>query len=237
MQDKIEKLSRELDELLGQEPKDHGVITSRTIIANWFFGFVEGYAQWRNKYPLLTEIVSVLRYMLYAFLFFAFMWWMAGTAAGKLTGLEGVRNRVVFAYYSVVWLSKGVPNVDELQMPPKRFSGTIEKIVDDLLVISYHDKGKSVRRLVRPANVILANREGFAEWAEPYLLKGVVVDFYKPTDRASGHDVWSVVIWSEQVPINVKIVELGYGAPETNSETVIVNGVFARYYAKRARSG
>lgn len=237
MQERIEKLSRELDELLAQGPKDRGVITSRTIVAGWFFGFVEEYTQWRYEHPYLAKLIAVLRFMFYTFLFVAFMWWMAGTAAGKLTGLEGVRNRVVFAYYSVVWLSKGVPNVDELQMPPKRFSGTIEKVVGDVLVISYYDKGKSVRRLVRPANVILANKEGFAEWAEPYLLKGVVIDFYKPIDKASGHDVWGVVIWSQRVPINVQLVELGYATPEENPETVIVNEVFSRYYARRARSG
>lgn len=233
----IDELSEQLDRLLEQTPRDRGAVTFRSILRSMTFGFFEEYAQWRYEHPILSRLVSIFRAVLVLVLITAFAWWLAGTAAGRVTGLDGVKSRFVFGYYSLVWASKGAPDIDAMQLAPKRFSGTIEKVVGDVLVVSYYDQGKSVRRLVRPANVVITNKEGFNEWAKQYILKGVTIDFYIPIDKASGYDVWAVVFWSNRVPINVQLVEKGYGTPESNPITQIINQVYSGYYMQRARSG
>jgi len=233
----VKELSEKLERLLKQMPRDQAPITARSLFKSLVFGFFEEYAQWKYEHPVLSRLITLLRFFLYFALLVGLLWWVAGTAAGRLTGLEGVKNRVVYAYYSAMWASKGVPSVDSLPQPPKRFSGTIEKVVGDVLVISYYDNGKSVRRLARPANVIITDKKGFQGWAEQYLLKGVTVDFYIPIDKTSNYDVWGVVFWSNRVPINVELVEQGFGTPERNPETVIVNRIYSQYYLQRARSG
>lgn len=233
----IKELSIKLDKLLSQAPRDKGPITLGSIFKGVMFGFFEEYAQWKYEHPYLSKLISFFRFIVFYSIILAFTWWLAGTAAGNVTGLEKVRSRVVFGYYSMVWASKGTASASNLQVQPKRFTGTIEKVVGDVLIISYYDKGKGVRRLVRPANVVITDKNGFKSWAKQYLLKGVTVDFYVPIDKASGYDVWGVVLWSNRIPINVQLVELGYAYPEKNPETEIVNSVFSQYYLKRAKSG
>lgn len=233
----IKELSEKLERLLRQMPREKEPATFKSVFRGFTFGFFEEYAQWKYEHPFLSGLLKVFRFFVFSFFLFAFAWWLAGTSAGRVTGLDSVRNRTVFAYYSVIWASKGMSDVDSLPLTPKRFSGTIEKIAGDVLIVSYYDQGKSVRRLVRPANVIITDKKGFGEWASKYLLKGITIDFYTPIDKASGYDVWGVVLWSKRVPVNVQLVELGYGTPEKNPETQVVNSIFSRYYLQRARSG
>lgn len=233
----IEQLTKKLEHVLAQMPKEREPVTFRSISKGYAFNFIEEYAQWKYEHPVLSRILAILRFVVISALILFFMWWLAGTSAGRAVGLESVKNRITFGYYSAVWASKGVPPVDSLPVTPRRFSGTIEKVVGDVLIVSYYRDGKSVRRLARPANVVITDKGGFKEWAEQYILKGVTIDFYIPIDKASGHDVWGVVIWSKRVPINVQLVERGYGTPEINPETQVVNSVFSQYYLQRAKSG
>lgn len=233
----IEALGERLDKLLDSMPKEIEPATFKSVFRIFTFGFFEEYAQWKYEHPYLSKFLAVFRFFMFFAALIGVFWWVADTSAGRATGLESLRNRVGFAYYSVVWANKGVPSVDSLQVPPKRYSGTIERVVGDVLIIRYYDNGKAVKRLVRPANVVISDKAGFADWAKPYLLKGITVDFYNTTGKVSGHDVWNVVLWSKRVPINVQLVERGYGVPEKNPETEIVNQIFSQYYFQRARSG
>ena len=233
----INRLSEQLDALLKKSPRESAPTTLRSLARQMTFSFFEEYAQWKFEHPYLAKIVRLLRFLFLSFMVIALFWWLAGTAAGKLIGMDGIKNRFVYGYYALVWANKGMPEVDSLQVAPKRYSGTIEKVVGDVLIVSYYDKGKSVRRLVRPANVVIADSKGFREWAKPYILKGITVDFYIPIDKASGHDVWAVVLWSKRIPVNVQLVEQGVGYPEHNPETQVINQVYAQYYFRRAKSG
>lgn len=233
----ISDLSKKLDDLLAQSPVEQKPATFAGILRQSAFDFLEEYSQWRYEHPYLSGCVTALRYLFFLIMLVSFLWWMAGTAAGRVLGVDGVRDRFVFGYYSLVWASKGMPSIDSLPYQPERYSGAIEKIVGDMLVVSYYKDGKSIRRLVKPANVVVTDRKAFGEWAKSYLLKGVTIDFYVPIGKASGYDVWGVVIWSQRTPINVQLVEQGIGVPEINPDTQVVNSVFSQYYFQRARSG
>lgn len=233
----VEDLSSKLDKLLSQVPAEKEPVTFKSIFRLSTFGFFEEYAQWKYEHPYISRFVTFLRFVFIIFMLSAFMWWLAGTAAGRVLSLDGVRDRFVFGYYSIVWASKGMPSINSLHTTPERFAGTVEKIVGDILVVSYYKDGKSVRRLARPANVIVTDKKAFEGWAKQYLLKGITIDFYIPIDKASGYDVWGVVMWSKRIPVNVQLVEQGIGYPEKNPETQVVNSVFSQYYYKRARSG
>lgn len=113
---------------------------------------------------------------------------------------------------------------------------------DDLGVSSNYQRfsggnGQRLRRLVKLANVIVKDKEAFAAWANPYLLKGVALDFYRPIDKVSGHDVWGVVLWYRRAPLNVETVEQGIALPEKNPPTTVVNQIFAQYYWGLAKNG
>ncbi len=233
----IERLSQQLEELIEQTIFNRRPVTLKSILRGFTFRFFEEYAQWRYEHPYLSKILAIIRFFLIAGLVLIFAWWLAGTSVGKVTGLNNVKSRVTFAYYSVVWASKGVPAVESLQVAPKRFSGTVERVVGDVLIVSYYNQGKSMRRLVRPANVEIVDKKGFAKWAKQYVLKGITIDFYIPIGKASGHDVWAAVLWSKRMPVNVELVELGFGHPQINPETEVVSQIYSMYYLMRAKSG
>jgi len=233
----IERLSESLDKLLASMPKEREPVTFRSLFRTLTFGFFEEYAQWKYEHPLLSKLLRLLRFFFITLMLAALFWWVAGTAAGKVTGIEKIRDRAVFAYYSIAWANKGVPSVDSLPEPPARYSGTIEKVVGDVLVVRFYSNGKSYRRLVRTANVVVSDKKGFGEWAKQYLLKSITIDFYNTGGKAAGYDVWNAVLWSKRVPINVQLVEKGYGVPFKNPETDVVNMIFSQYYFQRARTG
>lgn len=189
------------------------------------------YMQWRYEHPGLSMVAGFFSFNIALSLMLLLAWTIADTSFGAAIGLSSTRSRIEHAYYAVVWSTAKGDGIDTLPIAPERVTATIERIVGDVLIVSYFDKqGQRIQRLVRPANVILTDKAGFASWARKYLLVGVTLDFYIPIDKVSGRDVWGVVIWRNRVPVNIELVEQGLGYPEKNPPTAVVNQIFSQYY-------
>lgn len=209
------------------------VIRSDRVAA---FEAYERLLQWKYEHPVKAGILRAAYTSAFLALVFVFLWWLAGLGAGEAVGLKPVRERLTNAYYGVLWSTRSSSNSpDELPITPTRLSGSIERVIGDVLVVVVYDGKTRSRRLVRLANVIVTNKPEFGKWASQYLLKGVVLDFYKPLEQIKGHDVWGAVIWHRRVPINVQPVEHGIGIPEKNPPTTVVNQIFSQYYWSLAK--
>ncbi|MCF6783445.1 hypothetical protein [Stutzerimonas stutzeri] len=201
----------------------------------YLFSFMGQYAQWCYEHRVLGLLSRITIHAGVLGVCVMTLWILAGTGLGQAFGLEKVKDRITFSYYAVLWSSRSAAGAESMPLVPSRFSGTIEKVIDDLLVVTYYDNGSQYRRLARPANVIATDKAVFSEWANQYLLKGVTIDFYQPLGEVSGHQVWGVVLWYRKTPINVELVELGIGYPEKNPPTAVVNQIFSQYYWHKAR--
>lgn len=205
------------------------------IGAAWF-GFIEHYNQWRYEHPVAATCIRILGWILSLLLLLVVLWHAAATPVGKVTGLDNVRARITYTYYAAIWASR-INEGDITPMEPERYPGSIEQVIDNVMVVSYYKHNQQYRRLIKPANVDVHNPRGLADWAAPLILKGVVFDFYLAVDQRSGHDVWATVIWDQRTPINVELVELGHGEPEIDPPTAIVNQIYSQYYWQKAVNG
>lgn len=201
------------------------------------FRFLEEYAQWRYEHRAFALMASVLAYLLVSVVLLYGAWLLASTSIGQGLGLDSARSRVTNAYYAVLWATRGVEGAETAPVFPPRYSGAIERIIGDVLVVVYYDSGKQIRRLVRPANVITTDQAKFKAWATQYHLKGLSIEFYEPLDEIAGHQVWGAVMWYRKTPINVELVEQAIGYPEKNPPTAVVNQIFSQYYWHKARAG
>jgi hypothetical protein len=201
------------------------------------FRFLEEYAQWRYEHRGLSMLVSTALFSMGTGTLLITAWLLAATSFGQALGLDTVRARATNAYYAALWATRGAEGAETAPVYPKRYSGAIEKIIDDILVVVYYEDGKQYRRLVKPANVITTDRMKFKEWANQYHLKGISIEFYEPLGEVAGHQVWGSVMWYRKTPINVELVELGIGYPEKNPPTAVVNKIFALYYWHKAQTG
>jgi len=201
------------------------------------FRIFEEYAQWRYEHRALSVLFSAMVFSFGIGVILVSAWFLAATSFGQGLGLDSVRTRATNAYYAVMWATRSAAGAELAPVYPQRYSGSIEKIIDDVLVIVYYDEGKQYRRIVKPANVITTDRSKFKEWAAKYHLKGISIEFYEPLGEISGRKIWGAVMWYRKTPINVELVELGIGYPEKNPPTAVVNQVFALYYWHKAQSG
>lgn len=209
---------------------------SRASIGAAWFGFIEHYNQWRYEHPMAAACVRALVYLLAVLVIIVMLWHAAATPVGKVTGLDSVRSRITNTYYAFIWASR-INEADITPMEPQRYPGSIEQVIDDVMVVSYYKHNQQYRKLIKPANVDVHVASGLADWAAPLILKGVVFDFYMPVGTRSGHEVWATVIWDQRTPINVELVELGYGEPEIDPPTAIVNQIYSQYYWQKAVNG
>lgn len=198
------------------------------------FVVFEELTQLRYERPILGWIIVLMQWLIGVALLITFMWWLASTSVGNLLGLTSTRDRITYAYYSLQWARKGVPAVESMPFLPQRYSGTIERASQDMLLVTYYEGGKSIRRIVKPSNVVVEDTAKFKGWAEPYLLKPVTIDFYAPLSKYADQDVWSVVLWVSKKPINVELVEQHIGVPEINPITTAVNQIYSQYYFQKA---
>ncbi len=196
----------------------------------FFFMVTESYSLWRYEHGFAASLVRILIGFLVTLALIIALWVAAGTAAGEATGLATIRARITYAYYGIVWATRGNSVVSELPIAPRRVSGSIEQVVGDVMVVTCYENSERVQRLVKLANVIITDKKGFGSWAKQYMLKGVVIDLYKPLEQRAGRDVWGAVLWYHKAPINVEPVERGFGYPEKNPPTAVVNQIFSQYY-------
>ncbi|MEQ0863679.1 hypothetical protein [Pseudomonas aeruginosa] len=200
------------------------------------FRAFESYIQWRYENPGRAKLASVGMFAASSCFVLLILWWAAGTGMGEATGLDGVRKRLEYAYYGVLWATRdNATDPSEQAEPPKRMSGSIQQVFGDVMLVDCYEDGKSVRRLVRLANVIISDKHAFSAWVEAYKLKGIQLDFYRPIGQVNGYDVWGVVIWHHKTLLNVQPVEMGIAVPEKNPPTTVVNQIFAGYYWNKAK--
>ncbi|MBA1280200.1 hypothetical protein [Stutzerimonas stutzeri] len=235
----IAALEQKFNQLMEQrraiQPAGHGAREGKG--KQYLFSFMGEYAQWCYEHRILGSLSKLLIYLALASAITICLWGFAGTGLGKAFGLEKVRDRATFSYYAILWSSRSAAGAERMPIAPSRYSGTIEKVIGDMLVVTYYENGAQLKRLVRPANVIATDKAAFAEWATKYLLKGISIDFYQPLGEVSGHKVWGVVLWYRKNPINVELVEQGIGYPEKNPPTAVVNQIFSQHYWHKARTG
>lgn len=203
----------------------------------FMLGFMADYAQWCYENRVLGLLSKTVAYGLLLTVLLLGAWGLAGTGAGKALGMESVKARITNSYFAILWSSRSATGAELMPVTPTRYSGTIERVVGDVLVVKYYDDGKQLRRLVRTANVIATDKKAFGVWAQQYHLKGLLIDFYEPLGEIAGQKVWGAVFWYRRVPINVELVEQGIGYPEKNPPTAVVNQIFSQYYWHKARTG
>lgn len=203
----------------------------------FMFSFMADYVQWCYEHRIMGLLSKIAMYGVLLCVLLAGSWGVAGTGAGKALGMEAARSRITNSYFAVLWSSRSAAGAELMPITPERFSGTIERILGDVLIVKYYDNGKQLRRLVRPANVVATDKQAFGRWARQYHLKGLLIDFYEPLGVIAGQQVWGAVLWYRRVPINVELVEQGIGYPEKNPPTAVVNQIFSQYYWHKARTG
>lgn len=200
------------------------------------FQGVEAYIQWRYENPGKARLATAGITVLTTSVICLVLWWAAGTGMGEATGLEGLRKRITYAYYGVMWATReNATDPSEAVDPPRRISGSIQQVFGDVMLVDCYEDGKTIRRLVRLANVIISDKHAFSAWVEAYKLKGIQIDFYRPIAQINGVDVWGVVIWHHKSLLNVQPVEMGFATPEKNPPTTVVNQIFAGYYWNQAK--
>lgn len=233
----LDELRHQFDALM----QAHEAIGQRrrkpSVDREYAFRFLEEYAQWRYEHRGLALLLALALAFVASIMLIGGAWGLADTAGGKALGLDSAKLRVTNAYYAVMWATSSTEGSERDPVKPQRFAGSIEKVIGDMLVIVYYDKGQQIRKLVKPANVIVTDKAAFARWADAYKLKGVSVDFYQSLGEVSGYSVWAVVLWYRKTPINVELVEKGIGVPEKNPPTAVVNEIFSLYYWKKAKAG
>lgn len=189
--------------------------------------------QFGYEHPWLLRVVRFSFVMVLVVGLTGLFWGIAGTTAGRALGFGDFRDRVTNLYYAGIWAySEG--HHDTAVLIPKTKFGHIEKVVGKKLLVRYYDDKESLYALVSPANVIIDRPDLLLEWAAPYLLKGIKIDFYIPLETFGNREVYAAVFWYKSQPINVELVEQGIGHPEKNPPTPLVSLIFSRYYFEKA---
>tara|TARA_R110001592_G_scaffold33503_20_gene116032 strand:+ start:4578 stop:5309 length:732 start_codon:yes stop_codon:yes gene_type:complete len=202
-----------------------------------FFDLRESIAQWSYEHP------KAYRFSFFSFTFLStgllvfLLWIFSSTSLGYAIGFGGVKDRVTNAYYAALWAVKVGDKANLEPMTPETSLGYIEKVIGDLMVVSYFENGTQYRRLIKAANVVVEDIPGFVAWGESYKLKPLRFDFYLRIGQAAGRDVWATVLWKGREPINVQLVERHIGYPEVSPPTAVVNQLYSRYYWDKAKSG
>lgn len=231
--DRLALLARRVDRILDEQRKlDSAKERGKRARAAGGGMVVDAYLQWRYEHPAWALLVQSAAGVLIVCGCVMLAWWSAGTALGRETGLHLVRERMTNAYYAVRW-SMGVGDIsgeERMDVVPRRYRGTIDRAINDILLVTLYVDGKQVRRLVKPANVAVMDRPAFKAWAQTYQFKGVAFDLYGVAGEMQGHKVWSAVLWHRKTPINVSLVEQGVGVPEKAPPTPVVNTIFSQYY-------
>lgn len=236
MSSELEKLLREV-EILEEKARALGMAAGRPGSIEGAVALASNYSQWRYENPGKARAVRCGVALVLLVVAVLGAWLLAGTGVGQVTGLAAARDRVSSAYYAVLWSTRSTEGAVGTDIQPVSLSCSIEQVVGDVLIVSCYENGQRLRRLVKLANVIVKDKEAFAAWANQYLLKGVGLDFYRPIDKVSGHEVWGVVLWYRRAPLNVETVEQGIALPEKNPPTTVVNQIFAQYYWGLAKNG
>lgn len=197
----------------------------------------DAFGQWKYEHRKLSTWLNCLICLVFCLLLISFLWGASSSSFGRAMGLETIRYRIVHTYYAVTWAARvgDLANIDIME--PDRRQGYIERIIDDKIVVSYFRDGKQERRLIKPANVVITDQQGFQSWAMQYQLQPLTLDFYLVLEQAAGYDVWAAVMWQSREPINVQLVERGMGQPEVSPPTAVVNKIYSQYYWSLARDG
>lgn len=243
-QDRLDEVRASVENLLSvfAKPEDRVQSTSGSAvlarISDRIHAVFDAWSQWRYENPGQALLASLTASVTGLAFCFALLWAVADSSFGKDTGLFTAREKVSNVYYALVWSTRAfLDSQSEKPLQPQRFSGSIEKVVGNMMIVAYYDQGKQLKRVIRLANVIVQDVDGFKTWSEQYRLKGMLIDFYIPLEKVSGYDVWAAVLWYRQAPINVELVELGLGHPAVNPPTVVVNDIFSRHYWSLVKGG
>jgi len=197
----------------------------------------DAHTQWRYEHPLLSRLLIKAFLLGGVILLLACLWVGASSGIGKAMGLDHGKKRIIHAYYAILWTAKIGDASDLHPMNAESYQGYVERVIDDMMVVSYYKDGAQHRRLIKAANVVIEDKPGFQEWALRYKLRPITLDFYLVLEQAAGHDVWAAVMWLNKEPINVQLVERRLGYPEVSPPTAVVNRIYSQYYWGLAING
>lgn len=231
---------RQLEARFKQLYAEHHRLTSRTIKGvhepdgN---DYLEAFQQWRFENPGLFTVSAAVLVILLSICTLLGLWRFSSTTMGHAIGFGGVKERIVYGYYGTLWALKVGDQASVTEMEPISRLGQIERVIGDMMIVSYFENGQQHRRVIKVANVVVQSQPEFQQWAKQYILKSVRLDFYLVLGKKGGRDVWATVLWHNRIPINIQLVEQRIGYPEYSPPTAVVSQLFSRYYWDKAFNG
>lgn len=144
------------------------------------------------------------------------------TPLTEATGVVALQRKVTDLYYAGMWFYRAQTNESGTAVAERTTYGNVEGLdKSGFLVVTVAGENDFVRERVSVADVKLTDLRSAAEFVRSFSGKSAKFEYYEDNQ---------VVIWIDESPLNVKLIEAGVAVPEPNPPTNIVDKAFATYY-------
>lgn len=140
----------------------------------------------------------------------------------RAMGVTSVQKKMSSLYYAVFWQVRAATNDAPVEGTLKTTFGSLAGLdPSGMLVVSMPEGNHFVQSRVWIADIKITDLYGTAALIGGLRTEDAKFDVY-PGNQ--------VVVWIRDVPFNVKVIEAGFGSPDPNPPTNIVDKAFAAYY-------
>lgn len=137
-------------------------------------------------------------------------------------GVTAAQQRAGALHRAIYWQARAAVHASDEGSAPEVFYGNLLGIEADARIIVSVPIGDSFQeRRYRLADVLVHDVHAAARIIATYRLVPAKFDIYEQEQA---------VIWLDQAPLNVRLIEEGAATPDPNPPTNIVDIAFARYY-------
>lgn len=149
------------------------------------------------------------------------------SAATEAMGLVALRERAEALRHAAYWQARAMVNTPSALIPTVEYGFVLGIDADKRVVVSVPVGDRFVTRKLHLADVVVTDLEG----------AGGLIGRYKQTN--SRIDVYDdmAVVWIEDKPLNIQLIEEGMATPQADPPTNIVDRAFTAYYWNLAKRG
>lgn len=158
-------------------------------------------------------------------LLLAILFYMPDTTITRATGLIALQEKAIAFKNAIYWETRAITNPDGLATPTTSY-GYVDGIdFDKQVFLSTPGEKGYVRTKFKLADVQVNNLNKAASYITTLRKNDARIDRYGD----------AVVIWLNNKPLNIELIESGLAVPDPSPPTNIVDRAFAAYYWSQLR--
>lgn len=150
---------------------------------------------------------------------------LASSPVGAALGVTKIRDRGVSLYHASFWFARAQLNNEGYADIERTTYGSVLGLdKDGQLIIKFADGRKFIKKAMKLADVRLIDARGAAVIVNSLRSENAKFEEYSDDQ---------VVVWINDEPLNVRLIEAGVARPDPTPPTNIVDKAFAIYYWRK----